>query len=167
MHSFTLKITDDATNPRVVATVLSQLAEDLSERSTIPVKGELLHPETGHHLGSYEVVDVRFGLLSNTQLPESVPNVDDDSEEEFPNEFTNYFVHCRTTWTDQWSSTCNDDCPQCGQEIEPYASEDGEGDVTLHVGPDFVPEDGWPQGCTTADDLPGWPVKQEEAPKIE
>jgi transcription initiation factor IIE alpha subunit len=29
-----------------------------------------------------------------------------------------------THWTDDWSATCNDRCPKCGLEIEPYKSED-------------------------------------------
>ena len=29
-----------------------------------------------------------------------------------------------TRWTDQWSCTCNDRCPVCRAEIEPYYSEE-------------------------------------------
>ncbi len=28
-----------------------------------------------------------------------------------------------TEWADQWSCMCNDRCPVCGDEIEPYQSE--------------------------------------------
>jgi hypothetical protein len=72
-------------------------------------------------------------------------------------DFTNYYCHCGIAWTDQWSSTCNDRCDECGAEIEPYLSEDKDGRLILHVGPDFVPEGGWPEGCTQTSDLPGWP----------
>jgi hypothetical protein len=27
-------------------------------------------------------------------------------------------------WTDEWSCTCNDRCPKCNKEIEPYESEE-------------------------------------------
>jgi hypothetical protein len=27
---------------------------------------------------------------------------------------------CGTKWTDEWSCTCNDRCPKCRAEIEPY-----------------------------------------------
>lgn len=27
-------------------------------------------------------------------------------------------------WTDQWSCACNDKCPNCGAEIEPYESDE-------------------------------------------
>lgn len=29
-----------------------------------------------------------------------------------------------THWTDNWSAICNDRCPTCGIEIEPYRWED-------------------------------------------
>jgi len=29
-----------------------------------------------------------------------------------------------TEWSDEWSCTCNDKCPTCNKEIEPYESED-------------------------------------------
>jgi hypothetical protein len=40
--------------------------------------------------------------------------------------FVNYYEHCGTTWTDVWDCTCNDKCPVCGAEIEPFHSEDEE-----------------------------------------
>ncbi len=27
---------------------------------------------------------------------------------------------CGAAWTDEWSCACNDKCPKCGAEIEPY-----------------------------------------------
>jgi hypothetical protein len=31
---------------------------------------------------------------------------------------------CGETWSDAWSCTCNDRCPNCDTETEPYESED-------------------------------------------
>ena len=31
---------------------------------------------------------------------------------------------CRTAWTDEWSCACNDRCPRCRAEIEPYDWDD-------------------------------------------
>jgi len=31
---------------------------------------------------------------------------------------------CGIKWTDEWSCTCNDRCPECRAEIEPYDDED-------------------------------------------
>jgi len=38
----------------------------------------------------------------------------------------NFYKHkeCGTHWVDLWSCGCNDECPKCGGEIEPYASFD-------------------------------------------
>jgi hypothetical protein len=40
--------------------------------------------------------------------------------------FRNHY-HCpndRTKWIDEWSCACNDKCPVCHAEIEPYLSEE-------------------------------------------
>jgi hypothetical protein len=40
--------------------------------------------------------------------------------------FVNYY-RCpvdNTHWADSWSCACNDKCPTCGREIEPYKSLD-------------------------------------------
>ena len=35
-----------------------------------------------------------------------------------------YFCEsCDCEWQDSWECKCNDDCPQCGIETEPYESE--------------------------------------------
>ena len=31
---------------------------------------------------------------------------------------------CGTTWTDEWNCACNDRCPKCNTEIEPYDSKE-------------------------------------------
>jgi hypothetical protein len=49
---------------------------------------------------------------------------DGDQPEEI--RFRNYY-RCPddgTEWSDEWSCTCNDKCPTCNKEIEPYESED-------------------------------------------
>lgn len=33
-------------------------------------------------------------------------------------------VHDGTKWHDEWSCACNDRCPTCDAETEPYLSED-------------------------------------------
>ena len=40
--------------------------------------------------------------------------------------FRNFYrcPNCRIEWQDEWDSMCNDHCPQCDAEIEPYDSED-------------------------------------------
>jgi DNA-directed RNA polymerase subunit RPC12/RpoP len=43
--------------------------------------------------------------------------------------FRNYYrcARCRRKWTDEWSATCEDDCPRCGaRHMSPYKSEDAE-----------------------------------------
>ncbi len=75
--------------------------------------------------------------------------------------YTNYYVHCKVEWNDNWSCMSNDECPNCHGEIEPYASLDNDGtgspdDTEHHVGKDFTPEDGWPEGITKATELEGW-----------
>ncbi len=43
--------------------------------------------------------------------------------------FTNYYRHCGVEWQDTWSCACNDECPKCGGEIEPYEwDEQGDND---------------------------------------
>lgn len=41
--------------------------------------------------------------------------------------FRNYYEcsNCDRTWTMNWYSTCNDECPNCGQkDVQPHRSED-------------------------------------------
>jgi hypothetical protein len=37
--------------------------------------------------------------------------------------FRNFYRHCEVSWDDEWSCTCNDECPECGVEVEPFESE--------------------------------------------
>jgi hypothetical protein len=67
-------------------------------------------------------------------------------------------MHCGKKWTDEWSCMCNDKCPVCGGEIEPYKSEELndpanlEDEFTYHVDADWTPEGGWPEGCSSRED---------------
>lgn len=41
--------------------------------------------------------------------------------------FRNYYrcARCGHSWTDEWTATCDDDCPQCGaRHMSPQRSED-------------------------------------------
>lgn len=38
--------------------------------------------------------------------------------------FRNHYRHCGTEWDDQWDCQCNDECPECKAEIEPFESEE-------------------------------------------
>lgn len=29
---------------------------------------------------------------------------------------------CDTKWTDEWSCTCDDECPSCGSSVSPFES---------------------------------------------
>lgn len=49
-------------------------------------------------------------------------------------QFTNYYLHCGVHWRDTWSAMCNDRCPECRAEIEPYKSVDADGETINHVG---------------------------------
>lgn len=53
-------------------------------------------------------------------------------------------------WEDVWDSMCNDKCPVCNHEIEPYESQalDANGstiDTISFVPPSWKPEGGWPE----------------------
>jgi hypothetical protein len=43
--------------------------------------------------------------------------------------FLNRYRHCETDWEDAWSCACNDRCPVCDAEIEPYESVDLESEA--------------------------------------
>lgn len=46
--------------------------------------------------------------------------------EDEPIRFRNHYrcLNDGTEWSDDWSCTCNDHCPTCDAEIEPYESDD-------------------------------------------
>ena len=47
--------------------------------------------------------------------------------------FRNFYEcsECGTRWTDEWECQCNDRCPKCRCEIEPYDS--------VEIGPPPIP----------------------------
>jgi hypothetical protein len=49
---------------------------------------------------------------------------DDDETESDGDRFLNHYEHCGECWEDTADSMCNDRCPVCNAEIEPYESED-------------------------------------------
>jgi DNA-directed RNA polymerase subunit RPC12/RpoP len=51
------------------------------------------------------------------------------STERKEHEFRNFYrcARCQREWVDEWSATCDDDCPHCGaRHMSPYKSEDVE-----------------------------------------
>jgi len=38
--------------------------------------------------------------------------------------YANYYEHCGGIWIDAWNCMCNDRCPACDAEIEPFKSYD-------------------------------------------
>jgi hypothetical protein len=56
----------------------------------------------------------------------NAPLNEDDSDEAVAGWFENTYEcsECGTTWTDEWSCTCNDRCPACNVETEPSSSID-------------------------------------------
>lgn len=54
---------------------------------------------------------------------ERLQNEQDDGEALYKNFYECY--ECHHKWTDIWSATCDDDCPECGaRHVSPYKSED-------------------------------------------
>jgi hypothetical protein len=49
-----------------------------------------------------------------------------EAEPEKPLTHRNYYrcPHDDAEWRDEWSCSCNDRCPTCRAEIEPYLTED-------------------------------------------
>jgi hypothetical protein len=49
--------------------------------------------------------------------------------------FVNYYTcdRCESSWTDEWSCTCDDDCPHCGAR---HMSPDKSDDLTTIIEPD-------------------------------
>jgi hypothetical protein len=54
--------------------------------------------------------------------------------------YRNYYIceRCDSTWTDEWSCMCEDDCPRCGdRHMSPYNSDDLT-EIIERDGDDFV-----------------------------
>lgn len=57
-----------------------------------------------------------------------------DCADEAEDRWTNHYFHCGQRWDDDWSCQCNDSCPVCHGEIEPYASTDNrDGSLVIHA----------------------------------
>jgi hypothetical protein len=50
-----------------------------------------------------------------------LPEAEERDEPQFIN---HYDCPCGNAWTDQWTATCDDDCPACGTTCEPTRSEE-------------------------------------------
>jgi len=46
--------------------------------------------------------------------------MDKTDNETYLNEY--YCAHCDIHWDDVWDCMCNDKCPECDKEIEPFKS---------------------------------------------
>jgi hypothetical protein len=67
--------------------------------------------------------------------------------------FSLYYVHHGRIWRYNWTVMCAYKCPTCRTDVEPFMSVDESGEKIMHVGPDFVPEHGWPNGVTSLEAL--------------
>jgi hypothetical protein len=52
--------------------------------------------------------------------------------------YTNLYFHCNVLWEDEWDSMCNDECPVCKAEIEPYASISLKDSITVIHAPEVL-----------------------------
>jgi hypothetical protein len=55
-----------------------------------------------------------------------VKKISSDISSKVEYKFRNFYEcpDCKVKWQDEWDSMCNDRCPKCDKEIQPYASED-------------------------------------------
>jgi hypothetical protein len=87
------------------------------------------------HDGSHEWDDDSECRCNNCGWTGTVLNASKEKKAEAEEgEYTNFYLHCGRHWRDKWSCMCNDHCPVCDKEIEPYKSVDAEGEVINHVG---------------------------------
>jgi hypothetical protein len=77
-------------------------------------------------------------------------NVDGSSSGSLPDNvilWTNHYCcPCGEQWEDQWDCQCNDRCPACNKEIEPFSS--------IEVGAEVAPT----ETVVQAPDFPQWVV---------
>lgn len=76
------------------------------------------------------------GLLSTSVLSELVPLARNvvraataiDLAYPEPELFENHYQcsRCGETWQDEWTASCDDRCPRCGQSTSPFLSRDGQ-----------------------------------------
>lgn len=61
----------------------------------------------------------------NKLAEETLNSCREDSEDSVKMLYKNHYrCDCGAEWTDEWDCMCNDHCPDCDAEIEPYKSED-------------------------------------------
>lgn len=66
-------------------------------------------------------------LCGDPECPSCFPfgaRVYEHDEHDEPLYLNHYRCPCGAEWEDSWSCTCNDRCPDCNKEIEPYESEE-------------------------------------------
>jgi hypothetical protein len=56
-------------------------------------------------------------------------------------EYLNKYRHCGQEWEDRWSCACNDKCPVCDKEIEPYESEEMDCNLDDHYSMDDLDDE--------------------------
>jgi len=81
-------------------------------------------PFEHEHVGSYIDLNDRLAWHITMQRPEPPIEILTKVEEAW---FENFYEcpECGHHWTDQWSSACDDECPECqAQNISPYESKD-------------------------------------------
>src|SRR5690242_16070565 len=77
------------------------------------------------HSPSDALIDLKSDVLDYLGAADDLPK-----EENFinyyrcPGNLEHRTQHEPLEWSDEWSCQCNDKCPQCNAEIEPYESED-------------------------------------------
>lgn len=60
--------------------------------------------------------------LNADELPQTLLALASDEPQQWANF---YLCSCGEEWVDRWDCCCNDRCPQCNKEVEPYISDDG------------------------------------------
>ena len=115
--------------------------EDLSIDAVVTVVARLMVDGTDNDGGDTEWDDESgaycgacnwAGTVKDLITVEILPEEETGQENESP--WTNHYFHCNTLWDDEWSCQCDDECPVCHAEIEPYAStENATGDLHIHA----------------------------------
>lgn len=71
---------------------------------------------------NYEIYELT--LIEDEDHIESLDNFDKDSDGNYCNFHNFYHCNCGEEWSDWWSCACNDRCPRCNKETEPFESEE-------------------------------------------
>jgi hypothetical protein len=58
------------------------------------------------------------------RITKTIDTVDVEPEKRFTHRNYHRCPHDDAEWIDEWSCACNDRCPVCRAEIEPYLTED-------------------------------------------